>query len=106
MEYIDEMIERLKQQDMDLEVEGEVSGFFGVHIKRNIVDGTILLTQSELTKRSIEALEVGGLPIKQTPAAAEPLVKDEDGEEPDESFNYASEIGMMKKSYRTIRDLI
>jgi hypothetical protein len=87
MEYIDEVIERLRQQDMDLEVEGEVSGFLGVHIERNIVDGTISLTQLGQTKRIIEALEVGGLPIRQTPAAAEPLVKDEDGEEPDGSFN-------------------
>jgi hypothetical protein len=81
---------------MDLEVEGNVSGFLGVHIEKNVVDGTIVLTQSGLIKRIIEVLEVGCLPIKQTPAAAEPSTKDEDGERPDGSFNYASVIGMLQ----------
>jgi Reverse transcriptase (RNA-dependent DNA polymerase) len=96
MEYIDEIIEKLPQQEMDLEVEGEVSGFLGVHIDKNVAEGTISLTQTGLIKRIIEALEVSSLPIKQIPAIAEPLVKHEEGEEPDGSFNYASVIGMLQ----------
>jgi Reverse transcriptase (RNA-dependent DNA polymerase) len=96
VEYIDEVIELLKKEGMDLEVEGEVLGFLGVHIERNVIEGTISLTQKGLIKRIIEALEVGGLPIKKTPATAEPLIKDEDGEEPSGTFNYASVIGMLK----------
>jgi hypothetical protein len=53
MEYIDEVIEKLRQQEMDLEVEGEVSGFLGVHIERNVVSGTISLTQKGLIKRIV-----------------------------------------------------
>jgi hypothetical protein len=56
MEYVDEMIERLRQQEIDLEVEGDVSGFLGVHIERNVANGMIALTQSGLIKRIIEAL--------------------------------------------------
>jgi Reverse transcriptase (RNA-dependent DNA polymerase) len=59
MEYIDEVIEKLRQQEMDLEVEGEVSGFLGVHIERNVVNGTISLNQKGLIKRIMEALKVG-----------------------------------------------
>jgi hypothetical protein len=32
-EYIDEVIEKLKEQEMDLEVEGSVASFLGVHIE-------------------------------------------------------------------------
>jgi hypothetical protein len=56
----------------------------------------ISLTQTGLIKRIIEALEVSSLPIKHTPATAEPLVKDKEGEEPDGSFNYASFIRMLQ----------
>jgi uncharacterized radical SAM superfamily protein len=60
MEYIDEVIEKLRQQEMDLEVEGEVSGFLGVHIERNVVSSTISLTQKALIKRIMEALGIAG----------------------------------------------
>jgi hypothetical protein len=43
-EYIDELIEKLKAQDMELEVEGTVAGFLGVHIERNEMDGLVKLT--------------------------------------------------------------
>jgi hypothetical protein len=64
MEYIDEIIEKFQQQEMDLEVEGEVPGFLGVHIDKNVAKGMIS--------------------------------KNEEGEEPDGSFNYASVIGMLQ----------
>lgn len=96
MQYIDEVIEQLRQQEMDLEVEGEVLGFLGVHINNNTETGTITLTQSGLIKRIIEALSVENMPIKRTPAMAEPLVKDEAGDFPDGDFNYSSVIGMLQ----------
>jgi Reverse transcriptase (RNA-dependent DNA polymerase) len=43
--YIDDVISKLRQSDMELEVEDSVAGFFGVHIKRNNSDGLIKLTQ-------------------------------------------------------------
>lgn len=95
-EYIDEVISNLRAQGMDLEVEGDVGGFLGVHIERNKEDNTIILTQSGLAKRIIEALDIEDLPPKHTPASAIPLVKDEDGEMPDCTFNYSSVVGMLQ----------
>jgi hypothetical protein len=81
---------------MDLEVEGEVAGFLGVHIERDDANKTITLTQQGLIKRIVEALDIAHLPTKQTPAAADPLVKDEDGDPPDGIFNYCSVVGMLQ----------
>lgn len=81
---------------MDLEVEEEVAGFLGVHIERNPVDNTINLTQKGLIKRIVEALGVSNLPIKLTPAAAEPLIKDTHGELPEGTFSYSSVVGMLQ----------
>jgi hypothetical protein len=39
-------------------------------------DNTVKLTQEGLIKHIIEALEISDLPIKHTPASAEPLIKD------------------------------
>jgi Reverse transcriptase (RNA-dependent DNA polymerase) len=96
MEYIDEAIKQLRERGMDLEVEGEVAGFLGVHINRNATENTITLTQSGLVKRVIEALEINDLPIKRTPATVEPLTKDELGEPASEMFSYSSVVGMLQ----------
>ena len=45
VEYIDEAIERLRNADMELEVEGSVAGFLGVHIERDTNNNTVTLTQ-------------------------------------------------------------
>ena len=95
-EYIDEAIAKLSQSELDLEVEDSVAGFLGVHIERNDMDGSIKLTQSGLAKRIVEALDVGHLPRRFTPASSEPLVKDEDGDPPNGAYNYASVIGMLQ----------
>ncbi len=95
-EYIEEAIAKLKELGMELEVEDSVAGFLGVHIKRNEKDQSIKLTQSGLTKRIIEALEVSHHPIKHTPAGHEPLTKDISGDPPDAVFNYSSVVGMLQ----------
>lgn len=81
---------------MELEVEGDVAGFLGVHIERNQEDDSIKLTQKGLIKRIIETLQIEDLPVKHAPAAAEPLVKDADGDPPDGAYSYASAIGMLQ----------
>jgi Reverse transcriptase (RNA-dependent DNA polymerase) len=96
IEYIHEVIGKLRALKMDLEVEGEVAGFLGVHIERDVANNTVTLTQEGLIKRIIENLEIGDLPLKKTPAAAEPLVKDEFGEPPDGTFSYSSVVGMLQ----------
>ena len=99
---IDDVISAIKNCNMDLQVEDSVAGFLGVHIDRKMVkndDGImeekITLLQTGLIDRIITAL---GLNEKasgvKTPAVAEPLPKDLDGEPFDRSFNYASIVGM------------
>jgi len=95
-EYIDEVVKKLEEQEMDLETEDDVAGFLGVHIERNEAKGTIKLTQKGLTKRIIEMLDIDHLYGKDTPAAAEPLVIDEDGDPPDGTYSYPSVVGMMQ----------
>jgi hypothetical protein len=95
-EYIDEVIQKLRDAEMDLEEEGSVAGFLGVHIERNEEDQSIKLTQKGLIKRIIEALDISHLPKKHTPAAAEPLVLDADGDPPDSTYSYPSVVGMLQ----------
>jgi Reverse transcriptase (RNA-dependent DNA polymerase) len=45
-EYIDVVIQQLCDLDMDLKVEGEVSGFLGVHIARSPCKAKVTLSQS------------------------------------------------------------
>jgi len=78
-----------------LEVEESVAGFLGVHIDRG-ESGQIKLTQKGLTKRIIEALNITDLPRKFAPATSEPLTKDEHGDLPNSTYNYASIIGMLQ----------
>jgi hypothetical protein len=94
--WIDEVIQQLRTNGMDLEVEGEVAGFLGVHISRNDIQGSIELKQVGLIQRIIEAVGVMHLPIKRTPAASTPLVKDDNGENINGTFNYSSVVGMLQ----------
>lgn len=95
-EYINQVIQQLRDADMELEVEGEVAGFLGVHIKRDAVDGSILLSQAGLVKRIVDAIGVAHLPTKSTPTTGIPLVKDTDGDPATGTFNYRSVIGMLQ----------
>jgi hypothetical protein len=94
--YIDEVISKLRKSDMELEVEDSVAGFLGVHIERNNTDGSIKLTQQGLIKRIVDALKLGNCARKLTPAASNPLVKDDNGDPPNGAYNYASIIGMLQ----------
>jgi hypothetical protein len=38
-EYIDEVIQKLRDENMDLEEEEDITSFLGVHIKRNESNG-------------------------------------------------------------------
>ena len=65
------------------------------HDQCNAQDNSIKLTQTGLTKRIIDALKIQHLPKKDTPALSTPLTKNEQGESPNGTYNYASVIGMM-----------
>jgi Reverse transcriptase (RNA-dependent DNA polymerase) len=70
--YIDDVIFKLRQSDMELEVEDSVAGFFGMNIKRNNSDGSIELTQQGLAKLVVDALNLGNCAHKLTPASSIP----------------------------------
>ena len=100
---IDEMIRRLQEdQGMALEVEDDVAGFLGVHMKKDPETGEITLTQQGLIERIIDALGCKDMPSVSTPAE-EALGKDLDGDKPNCTFNYASVIGMLWCVYRHSR---
>ena len=94
LEYIDAVLDKLRAAKMDLEVEDDVAGFLGVDVNRH--GSSLTMTQTGLIDRVIKALGCDTLPIKRTPADYEPLGSDKDGESPQESFNYASVIGMLQ----------
>jgi hypothetical protein len=82
MADINETLQRLvDEQGMALEVEDDVAGFLGVHMKCNTKDNSILLTQKGLIDRVIDALGCRDLPPVTTPAE-DVLGKDENGEPP------------------------
>ncbi len=96
-EYIDEVIQKLQDKNMDLEEEEDVAGFLGVHIKRNESNGTIMLTQSGLINHIVDTLNLHSQPWKLTPeSAADPLVMDADGNPPDSTYSYASVVSMLQ----------
>jgi hypothetical protein len=87
---------KLRQSDMELEVEDSVAGFLGIHIKRNNSDDSIKRTQQGLAKRIVDALNLGNHVRKLTPASSIPLVRDDNGEPPNGAYDYASVIGMLQ----------
>ena len=79
---IDASIESLKLLCVDLEKEGDASGYLGVKIEKDSKTGEIVMTQEGLAKRIIESLglSMGEATGKATPAEKAPLTKDVDGE--------------------------
>ena len=96
-EYIYELGECLCAEEVELEEEGDAAGFLGVQLNRDNATGHIHMTQEGLIKQVIEAL---GLDMDQTNAEGisakqKPLVKDENGEPKQDTFNYSSFVGLM-----------
>jgi Reverse transcriptase (RNA-dependent DNA polymerase) len=91
---IDEIVQGLRNLNMDLEEESDVAGFLGVLIDRR-PDGSIALLQQGLIARIIDALHISDLHPKRTPSALGVLAADKDGDPPNGTFNYASVVGML-----------
>ena len=96
VEHIYDLGTELREAQVDLEEESDAAGFLGVDLVR-LPDGRIHLKQPGLTKRIISALgfHESETSVKSTPAERKPLTKDEDGEPPQETFSYASVVGML-----------
>ncbi len=82
---------------MELEEEGDAASFLGVQLHRDEATGHIHMTQEGLIKRIIEALglDMDQTNAKGTPVERKPLVKNETGKPQQDTFNYASVVGML-----------
>jgi hypothetical protein len=96
-EYIYEFGECLHAEDVELEEEGDAAGFLGVQLHCDETTGHIHITQEGLIKWIIEALglDMDQTNAKGTPAECKPLVKDENGKPQQDTFNFASVVGIL-----------
>jgi hypothetical protein len=92
--YIMEAIEALKKENMDLEVESDVSGFLGVLFSKK-PGGTINFTQTSLIQRILTASIMVNYNTKETPAKHGCLPIDKDGYPPQVAYSYPRVIGML-----------
>ncbi len=93
--YINDLVEKLKKEDMALHKKGTAEGYLGVDIKQE--GNQVTLQQKGLTQHIIEALGLDSkysMPVD-TPANTAALGKDIDGEDTSGSFNYPTIIGML-----------
>ncbi len=96
-EYIYKLREHLCTEEDELEEEGNAAGFLGVQLYHDEATGHIHMTQEGLIKQVIEALglDMDQTNAKRTPAKQKPLVKNENGEPQQDTFNYASVVGLL-----------
>ena len=91
--HMDDLVERMNDEGMLFNEEDDISGFLGVHIDRTQPD-RIILTQSGLIERIIEALNISHLHSVTTPATNY-LPIDSDGDPPQGMYSYPSVVGML-----------
>jgi 5'-3' exoribonuclease 2 len=95
----DKLLAALKAADISIRREGTAKGFLGVQIDRTETQSgpQIILTQSGLTKRIIEALGLCSTMSTKIdiPAEAGALPKDAEGPAAEGQFNYSAVIGML-----------
>eukprot|EP00957_Ditylum_brightwellii_P131539 10032617-Ditylum_brightwellii.AAC.1 len=92
---IDELLDRIRGEGMVFNIQNDAAGFLGVSIQRNEKNQTILLTQSGLIDRIIEALGLEDATGVESLTEVAPFRKDLFGEEGNAAFNYLSVIHMM-----------
>ena len=89
------MITKLREDNLEIEPEHDMAGFLGVLVERNNKPNSFTLTQTGLVDQIIESLGLEGGNGKRTPAEIGALPADKEGEQCNESFNYASVVGML-----------
>ncbi len=92
---LDQIVQDMKDASLDLTVEGDVSDFLGVNIKRH-ENGKVHLTQPHLIDSILKELGLQGENIKGklTPATSSKLLcGHKDYTNFDEHFNYRQVIG-------------
>ena len=91
---IDNFVASLKRLGFDLDIEDNFEEYLGIGIEA-FNDGTQHMTQKGLIKKVISATKLENCKPNWTPTSQVALGKDEDGEPFDESFDYASVVGML-----------
>jgi len=94
---IDRVIESLGREEptsFKLNIEDDVAGFLGILLAKNS-DGTIELKQTGLIDRILKVMGLTDSKPNATPAEKTPLGKDEHGDQCQETWSYASVVGMM-----------
>ena len=90
---LDDLIADLKTE-FDLTHEGNVGAFLGIDIT-TLPDGRFELQQQGLIDKVLTETGMHNAAPVRTPAIATPLGSDPNGESPQESWNYATVIGML-----------
>ena len=93
-ELIDELVEQLRNKGFELTVEGSFAEFLGIKFESR-KDGSIEMTQQGLIKKILKAMNLEECNPNWTPARADALGSDPEGELFDEDWNYRSIVGMM-----------
>ena len=92
---IDQVIETLKKQGLTLTVEDDDAyAFLGVDVNPH-ADGGYCMSQAGLTEKVLKTVQMEECNRKATPANTAPLGSDKDGKPFNESWGYASVIGML-----------
>ena len=102
---LDDLIEKMKQTDLDLTVEGDISDFLGVKIDYKN-DGTIHLTQPQLINSILKELNLDkpNTKIKRTPAASSKILSAfPNSNSFDGHFHYRRIIGKLNYLERSTR---
>ena len=93
-DLINELVEQLRDKGFELTVEGSFAEFLGIKFEQR-KDGSIEMTQEGLIKKILKTMNLEDCNPNWTPARAEALGSDPDGEPFDEEWNYRSIVGMM-----------
>ena len=96
-ENIDELLVRLKRTFKVTDEGEDVKAYLGIKVDKD-KDGTITMTQPALIQRLLNLLDLGGenVHMHDTPAN-KVLFKDKNGDIRQQSWNYWSALGMLKK---------
>ncbi len=88
-------IQDKKRDDrLELNVEDDVAGFLGILMKKH-EDGSVELLQTGLIDRILRVMKLDNCGSKPTPSDTKPLGTDKNGPSCEESWSYASVLGMM-----------
>lgn len=94
-EEVEKLVEELRAEDFDLEIEGDFTEYLGIGIDHRS-DGTKNMTQKGLIEKIIQTTKMEGYKPNTTPAQQVALGSDKEGELWDQrDWNCASIVGML-----------